>query len=331
MDKRMELQPITADPRRGSPQNGNNNNNGGVPHQTEWNMGELTNMNMNNMHHQNNNMNMNMNHNNNNSATGLMALDYSETSTQASNTDAESFTDDDTDAQSISRASSNYDPNVPVTAAVLAARRANEKYAQKKSRQSQVSSINSPQFAKRRERKIIELDDAGSDWGETDSVEFAKHSLMVEHLYKACKAKGWLEASGDEGAVSLRVSSTVHAKVIRGDIAKSELANDVASSVKTPAAPMFVTYPEPNAEFTRAVRGLNVEVAIMLTSKIIRSAIEMVPEVNRDLRLRDGSKLQVLDSIQRLPRARKLQYAALLRQEGALVVWTNSIDTIIDS
>ncbi|KAI8838091.1 hypothetical protein BC829DRAFT_436344 [Chytridium lagenaria] len=42
---------------------------------------------------------------------------------------------------------------------------------------------------------------------DTTSVDFAKHSLMVEHLYKACRAKGWLEAEGDEGAVSLRVNT----------------------------------------------------------------------------------------------------------------------------
>ncbi|KAJ3159495.1 hypothetical protein HK101_001055 [Irineochytrium annulatum] len=202
--------------------------------------------------------------------------------------------------------------------------------------------------------------DRGSLFPDTSSVEFAKHSLMVEHLYKACRAKGWLDNTEDEGAVSLRVNtpnsqsgppvSAYNPAISRLNPAATPLSSSRSSIASGRegggGGPMFVTYPEPNNEFTRAVRGLNVEgekkekvavkltfkhVAVMLTSKMIRSAIDMVPDSNTDLKLRDGSKMQVLESLARLPRARKLQYAALLRQEQSLVVWSNSVDTIIDA
>ncbi|KAJ3205138.1 hypothetical protein HDU67_009087 [Dinochytrium kinnereticum] len=209
--------------------------------------------------------------------------------------------------------------------------------------------------------------DDSSSFISTQSFDHAKHSLMVEHLYMACKAKGWLDAEGDEGAVSLRVNSVRSAPPphrpgmrqqqpgsarpsvdmnsvppspasFRPSVDTSRSATTRTGSIRShrsyqngPSANHFVTYPEPNADFTRAVRGLNVEVAVMLTSKIIRTAIAMVPECNNDLKLRDGTKLQVLESLSRLPRARKLQYAALCRQEGSLIVWSQSIDTIIDA
>ncbi|KAJ3117283.1 hypothetical protein HDU96_007322 [Phlyctochytrium bullatum] len=217
---------------------------------------------------------------------------------------------------------------------------------------------------------------------DTASMDYQKHSLMVEHLYKAMRAKGWLDADGDEGAVSLRINSSrgnamphrpgMRAAAVAAQQQQAANGNgggvspggvmmgqqqpphrpsvdsygaassftSRAASIKSyrsgggaggGAAPLFVTYPEPNADFTRAVRGLNVEVAVMLTSRMIRTAIDMVPLQNNDLKLRDGNRLQVIENLSRLPRARKLQYAALSRLEGALIVWTNSIDTIIDA
>ncbi|KAJ3104440.1 hypothetical protein HDU97_009225 [Phlyctochytrium planicorne] len=208
---------------------------------------------------------------------------------------------------------------------------------------------------------MSDLGDDASSFLDTSSLDFAKHSLMVEHLYKALRAKGWLDAEGDEGAVSLRVNmgriqAPPHKPGMRQQqLAQSSMDLDRRGSVDTygnsagggsnaapsirsfksfqggAGGPLFVTYPEPNSEFTRAVRGLNVEVAVMLTSKMIRTAIQMVPDQNNDLKLRDGTKLQVLEQLSRLPRGRKLQYAALCRQEGCLVVWSQSIDTIIDA
>jgi hypothetical protein len=45
------------------------------------------------------------------------------------------------------------------------------------------------------------------------AADYAKHLLMVEHLYRSCRSKGWFDPtgiSGDDGAVTLRVK-TAHA------------------------------------------------------------------------------------------------------------------------
>ncbi|KAJ3154560.1 hypothetical protein HK101_001612 [Irineochytrium annulatum] len=212
------------------------------------------------------------------------------------------------------------------------------------------------------------------------SADYAKHSFMVKHLFKACRARGWLDSSEDDGVVSLRVTDPSSGTPLAGsynpttpgtptvassrssfasgsgtegggggaadDIAASPVASSKASTsgAESPFSArrasfasgrgsdaMYVTYPAPNEDFASAVKGLNVEVAIMLTSHLIRSAIDMVPDENSDLKLRDGSKMQVLECLDDLPGAKKLQYAALLKEEGCLVVWATSVDTIIDT
>lgn len=64
-------------------------------------------------------------------------------------------------------------------------------------------------------------------------VSIAKHALMVEHLYFACRQKGWFDANDDSGCVSLRVSSGL----------------------------VVVYPPDAQPEFEQAIIGLNVEVS----------------------------------------------------------------------
>ncbi|KAI9349441.1 hypothetical protein DFJ73DRAFT_953802, partial [Zopfochytrium polystomum] len=137
--------------------------------------------------------------------------DRSETSTIES-TDIESYTEH-SETESASR-SSRMDPaKSGVTSAILAARRANARYRDMADNKSVSRSIRSAysvtRGASKRRERVYNYDDDDSElpsnWGEEESLDYAKYSVMVEHMYKVLKSKGWLDAPGDEGAVSLRV------------------------------------------------------------------------------------------------------------------------------
>lgn len=62
---------------------------------------------------------------------------------------------------------------------------------------------------------------------------------------------------------------------------------------------------------------------------MVRSVFDLLQPNASDLAMVDGTKLQVLDNVSRLPRARKHQWGALTREEKALIVWDDSVDTIL--
>ena len=49
-----------------------------------------------------------------------------------------------------------------------------------------------------------------------------------------------------------------------------------------------------------------------------------------DVPLRDNSRIQILETIADLPRARKHQYAAFVRDDCSLLVWADSASRVID-
>ena len=55
-----------------------------------------------------------------------------------------------------------------------------------------------------------------------------------------------------------------------------------------------------------------------------------IPNNIFDVPLRDDSRIQILESLDDLPRARKHQYAAFIRDECSLLVWADSAARIID-
>lgn len=49
-----------------------------------------------------------------------------------------------------------------------------------------------------------------------------------------------------------------------------------------------------------------------------------------DVPLRDNSRIQIIETLDELPRARKHQYAAFVRDECCLLVWADSASRVID-
>jgi len=55
-----------------------------------------------------------------------------------------------------------------------------------------------------------------------------------------------------------------------------------------------------------------------------------IPHNIFDVPLRDNSRIQILEHLEDLPRARKHQYAAFVREECSLLVWADSASKVID-
>jgi hypothetical protein len=55
-----------------------------------------------------------------------------------------------------------------------------------------------------------------------------------------------------------------------------------------------------------------------------------IPHNILDVPLRDNSRIQILESLEDLPRARKHQYAAFVRSDSSLLVWADSASRVID-
>lgn len=55
-----------------------------------------------------------------------------------------------------------------------------------------------------------------------------------------------------------------------------------------------------------------------------------IPHNIFDVPLRDNSRIQILEQMEDLPRARKHQYAAFIRDECSLLVWADSASCVVD-
>jgi len=55
-----------------------------------------------------------------------------------------------------------------------------------------------------------------------------------------------------------------------------------------------------------------------------------IPHNIYDVPLRDNSRIQIIEQLEDLPRARKHQYAAFIRDECSLLVWADSASRVID-
>ena len=82
--------------------------------------------------------------------------------------------------------------------------------------------------------------------------------------------------------------------------------------------------------FEAAIAALNVEVALRISSNVVQVIMSTMPKNMYDVPLDNDSRVQILDDMASLPRARKHQYAAFLRREKCLIVWSDSASRIIE-
>lgn len=121
-----------------------------------------------------------------------------------------------------------------------------------------------------------------------------KHEVMVNYLYQQQCSHLWVsDGSGEIEGVLLRKS--------RGQYMA--------------CPPQLVHSP-----FAMACAALNVQVAMTVNSRVIKTFLQWQPDAV-DVPLMNGLRVQILPTVDDLPRARKNQFAAFVASEGLLVVW----------
>ncbi|KAK8043378.1 hypothetical protein PG993_005808 [Apiospora rasikravindrae] len=121
-----------------------------------------------------------------------------------------------------------------------------------------------------------------------------KHEVMVNYLYQQQCSHLWVsDGSGEVEGVLLR---------------------------KWKGNYMACPQELGNSPFARACAELNVHCAMTVNSRIIKTFLSWSPNAV-DVPLMNGLRIQILPTVEDLPRARKHQFAAFVASEALLVVW----------
>lgn len=121
-----------------------------------------------------------------------------------------------------------------------------------------------------------------------------KHEVMVNYLYQQQCSQLWVsDGSGEIEGVLLRKS--------RGHY--------MACPPQLGSSPFAV-----------AAAALNLQAIMTVNSRVIKTFLQWSPDAV-DVPLMNGLRVQILPTMEDLPRARKYQFAAFVASEGLLVVW----------
>ncbi|OAQ96236.1 hypothetical protein LLEC1_04632 [Akanthomyces lecanii] len=121
-----------------------------------------------------------------------------------------------------------------------------------------------------------------------------KHEVMVNYLYQQQCSQLWCSDGCGE---------------IEGVLLRKARGHYMA------CPPQLVHSP-----FAHACCALNVQCAMTVNSRVIKTFLQWSPDAV-DVPLMNGLRVQILPTIEDLPRARKYQFAAFVASEGLLVVW----------
>ncbi|MCJ1251403.1 hypothetical protein MMC30_008636 [Trapelia coarctata] len=130
-----------------------------------------------------------------------------------------------------------------------------------------------------------------------------KHEVMCNYLYQQQCSHLWVsDGSGELEGILLRKSRTQYMA----------------------CPPQLAT-----SDFARACSALNVQAAMTVNSRVIKTFLNWSPDAV-DVPLMNGLRIQILPTIDDLPRARKHQFAAFIASEALLVVWDDDAMHLID-
>ncbi|KZT65726.1 hypothetical protein DAEQUDRAFT_731159 [Daedalea quercina L-15889] len=136
-------------------------------------------------------------------------------------------------------------------------------------------------------------------------MDYDAYDALLHHIFKQTQGDAWFKPSEEN----------VHAGVcLRVDAGRFRVF------------PYENHYLEP---FEAAVRHMNPVVAVKIRSAAIHAALATVKDDADAIFIDVDSRVQVLDTMMRLPHADKEQCAAFIRDERVLVVWSYALDTII--
>ncbi|KAJ7222442.1 glycosyl transferase family group 2-domain-containing protein [Mycena pura] len=173
-------------------------------------------------------------------------------------------------------------------------------------------------------------------------MDYDRWDALLHHLFKQTQGDAWFRP--DEP-----VSSGIVLRVSDG-VAPSGGSNSSGGNTPTgqPLGPEFRVFPYENPAlepFETAVAGLNPQVAVKVRSAAVHASLADVSPDDKSIYIDANTRIQILDTMLLLPHAEKEQCAAFIvslllsthdvlpnhtqRDERVLVVWSDSIDTII--
>lgn len=125
-------------------------------------------------------------------------------------------------------------------------------------------------------------------------VDDIRHEVLVNHLFQQQCAARWIgDGAGEREGVLFRKTKG-HYLACPPDLVESALADGCVA--------------------------LNLPCAMTVNSRVIKTFLAWSPNAV-DVPLKNGLRVQVIPTLEDLPRARKLQFAAFVAQDGLLVVW----------
>lgn len=129
-------------------------------------------------------------------------------------------------------------------------------------------------------------------------MEDIRHEVMVNYLFQQQCSSMWMgNADGDFEGVLVRKSRA-----------------------------RYLACP-PNllqSSFAAGVMALNLPCAMTINSRVVKTFLAWSPDAV-DVPLKNGLRVQVLPTMEDLPRARKMQSAAFVASEGLLIVWDDGM------
>ncbi|KAF2225809.1 glycosyl transferase family group 2-domain-containing protein [Elsinoe ampelina] len=110
-----------------------------------------------------------------------------------------------------------------------------------------------------------------------------------------------------------------------------EYAGDCEGTLIRKSPTQYVASPPELAQssFAQGAHTLGVHAAMTVNSRVVKTFLMWNPE-SPDIPLSNGLRVQILPSMDYLPRARKHQYAAVVAAEGLLVVWDDDANHIVE-
>ncbi|TLD36321.1 NCP1 protein [Venturia nashicola] len=133
----------------------------------------------------------------------------------------------------------------------------------------------------------------------------ARYKVMIKYMYGRVTNQNWLPdaGSGKPRGVLLRK--------VRGE---------------------YICEPENiDPVLLDAVKTMNVEVAFTMATETVSAILNTLTSGQTEIYLGNGSQLQIIDSLASISTStKKLQYAALIREEKLMLVWHDDLDRIMN-
>ncbi|POY70489.1 hypothetical protein BMF94_6557 [Rhodotorula taiwanensis] len=134
--------------------------------------------------------------------------------------------------------------------------------------------------------------------------------LMAEHIFRRCEAAGWFPDANWGNIVAVR------------------------ASVGTAGTSTYASYPLAHEVdgadvLLDGLATINAEAAVIVSSHVVRSILQMIDDNTERVVLNEDVAIQVIDSLEDLRGAKRHQYAAFVRENLALVLWSDDVATLI--